>query len=89
MVQLPGDLDVFVSLNVSAEREAQLDLTHAFYSTGLAIAVAPKADDGVMGTLKQIFTAKFAKLLTPRYESIFSASRPSTNSREQGPYRSS
>src|SRR5438552_17811610 len=28
-------LDVFVSLNVSAEREAQLDLTHAFYSTGL------------------------------------------------------
>jgi ABC-type amino acid transport substrate-binding protein len=56
-------LDVFVSLNVSAEREAQLDLTHAFYSTGLAIAVAPKADDGVMGTLKQIFTAKFAKLI--------------------------
>jgi ABC-type amino acid transport substrate-binding protein len=56
-------LDVFVSLNVSAEREAQLDLTHAFYSTGLAIAVAPKPDDGVLGTLEQIFTAKFAKLI--------------------------
>jgi polar amino acid transport system substrate-binding protein len=56
-------LDVFVSLNVSAEREATMDLTHAFYSTGLAIAVAPKADDGLAATLKQIFTTKFAKLI--------------------------
>ncbi|HEV7554914.1 MAG TPA: transporter substrate-binding domain-containing protein [Kofleriaceae bacterium] len=56
-------LDVFVSLNVTAEREAQLDLTHAFYSTGLAIAVSPKPDDGVGATFKQIFTAKFGKLM--------------------------
>jgi polar amino acid transport system substrate-binding protein len=56
-------LDVFVSLNVTAEREAQLDLTHAFYSTGLAIAVAPKSGDSIATTLKQIFTAKFAKLI--------------------------
>ncbi len=56
-------LDVFVSLNVSAEREATMDLTHAFYSTGLAIAVAPKEDAGLGATLKAIFTAKFGKLI--------------------------
>ena len=58
-----ADLDAFVSLNVTAEREASLDLTHAFYSTGLAIAVAPKADTGLLSTLRSIFTAKFAKLI--------------------------
>ncbi len=56
-------LDVFVSLNVSAEREATMDLTHAFYSTGLAIAVAPKDASGLGATLKAIFTQKFAKLI--------------------------
>jgi hypothetical protein len=50
-------------MNISAEREAQLDLTHAFYSTGLAIAVAPKSDDGLGATLKAIFTPKFGKLI--------------------------
>lgn len=56
-------LDVFVSLNVSAEREATMDLTHAFYSTGLAIAVAPKDGGGLMATLGAIFTAKFGRLI--------------------------
>jgi ABC-type amino acid transport substrate-binding protein len=56
-------LDVFVSLNVSADREAISDLTHAFYSTGLAIAVSPKDSGGLGGTLKAIFTPKFAKLI--------------------------
>ena len=58
-----AELDVFVSMNVTAKRQAQLDLTHAFYSTGLAIAVAPKADAGLGATLGQIFTSKFAKLI--------------------------
>src|SRR5262245_42951745 len=58
-----AQVDVFVSLNVTAEREAKADLTHAFYSTGLAIAVAPKAETGVFATLRQIFTTKFAKLI--------------------------
>lgn len=56
-------LDVFVSVNVSAEREATSDLSHAFYSTGLAIAVATKGEAGVLSTLGQIFTRKFAALL--------------------------
>ncbi len=56
-------VDVFVSLNVSVDREATMDLTHAFYSTGLAIAVAPKDNGGLLATLGAIFTAKFARLI--------------------------
>jgi ABC-type amino acid transport substrate-binding protein len=58
-----GQVDVFLSWNVSAEHEAQLDLSHAFYSTGNAIAVAPKPDDGFAATLKAIFTPKFGRLI--------------------------
>ncbi|HEU0029834.1 MAG TPA: transporter substrate-binding domain-containing protein [Kofleriaceae bacterium] len=58
-----AQLDAFVSLNVTAEREATMDFTHAFYSTGLAIAVAPKPDDGLGATLRAIFTPKFGKLI--------------------------
>jgi ABC-type amino acid transport substrate-binding protein len=56
-------LDAFVSLNVSAEREAIMDFSHAFYSTGIAIAVAPKDTSGLGAMLKAIFTARFAKLI--------------------------
>ncbi|MFO0723607.1 MAG: transporter substrate-binding domain-containing protein [Myxococcota bacterium] len=35
-------LDVVVSLNITAKREGIMDLTHAFYSTGLAIAARPE-----------------------------------------------
>jgi ABC-type amino acid transport substrate-binding protein len=58
-----ASLDVFVSLNITAEREATMDLTHAFYSTGLAIAVAPKDASGLGATLRAIFTPKFARLV--------------------------
>lgn len=58
-----GAVDVVVSLNITADREKDMDLTHAFYSTGLAIAVAPHADSGLGATLEQIFTAKFGKLV--------------------------
>lgn len=56
-------IDVYVSFSVSAKRARGWDLTHAFYSTGIAIAVAPHPDDGLAGTLRQLFTARFAKLL--------------------------
>ena len=52
-------LDVIVSLNVSVQAEQKLDLTHAFYSTGLAIAVVPK-EPSTFSSLKQIFTRGFA-----------------------------
>ncbi len=58
-----GELDVLVSLNISERSEADMDLTHAFYSTGLGIAVRPSVDDGLLGTLKAIFTRRFAKAI--------------------------
>jgi len=66
-----ADLDVFVSLNVTPEREATMDLTHAFYSTGLAIAVAPKDSGGLGATLAAIFTARFAKLIAALLAMLF------------------
>lgn len=58
-----AQVDVFISFNVTVEREAALDLTHAFYSTGNAIAVAPKVDDGFGATIGAIFTPKFGRLI--------------------------
>jgi ABC-type amino acid transport substrate-binding protein len=58
-----GAVDVVVSLNISAQREKELDLTHAFFSTGLGIAVKPGDDGGWTSTAKQFFTLKFAKVL--------------------------
>lgn len=58
-----GELDVLVSLNITERSEADMDLTHAFYSTGLAIAVRPSADDGLLGTVKAIFTGRFVKAI--------------------------
>jgi polar amino acid transport system substrate-binding protein len=58
-----AQVDVFISFNVTVEREAALDLTHAFYSTGNAIAVAPKVDDGFGATVRAIFTPKFGRLI--------------------------
>jgi ABC-type amino acid transport substrate-binding protein len=51
-------IDVVCSLNVTAQAEQKMDLTHAFYSTGLTIAVVP-APAGVIATLKQVFTKGF------------------------------
>src|SRR5215471_14602252 len=58
-----GAVDVVVSLNISAQREKELDLTHAFFSTGLGIAVKPGDDGGWTSTARQFFTLKFAKVL--------------------------
>jgi len=51
-------IDVVVSLNVSPTAERAMDLTHAFYSTGLAIAVVP-GESGPLTMLKQVFTKGF------------------------------
>ncbi len=58
-----GRVDVVVSLNISAEREAELDLTHAFYSTGLGIAIRPGDDGGWTTTARQFFTMKFLRVM--------------------------
>jgi polar amino acid transport system substrate-binding protein len=50
------DIDVIVSLNVSAEREALFDLTHAFYSTGLAIAVGHSSSTAWRSMLTRLWS---------------------------------
>jgi ABC-type amino acid transport substrate-binding protein len=54
-----GEPDVIVSLNILPEREEKLDLTHAFYSTGLAIAVPPKPGHGIGHALRKVLTPGF------------------------------
>lgn len=56
-------LDVIISVNITAERERLNDVTHAFYSTGLAIAVVPRADTGLMTTVRRIFSSQFLRLV--------------------------
>src|SRR5215472_3076991 len=51
-------IDVVVLLNVTSKAESVMDLTHAFYSTGLTIAVIP-APAGFVATLKQVFSRGF------------------------------
>ena len=56
-------LDVIVSVNITAEREKLNDVTHAFYSTGLTIAVVPRARTGFLGTVKRIFSSQFLQIV--------------------------
>ncbi len=56
-------LDVIVSVNITAEREKLNDVTHAFYSTGLAIAVVPRAQTGFLSTVKRIVSSRFLQLV--------------------------
>src|SRR5258706_83911 len=77
-------LDVFVSLNVSAEREAQLDLTHAFYSTDPAIYQRRRSAPSIRARVRATSSAgrfRSAAIKTPR--------RPSTRSRRVRSKRSS
>ena len=57
-----GSLDAVVAaLTITADREARFDFTHPFYHTGLGIAVQLRDSDGILGTLKQLFSADFGK----------------------------
>jgi ABC-type amino acid transport substrate-binding protein len=49
------EIDVVVSLNISAKREATMDLTHAFFNTGLAIAVTPEPQS-LLGMIAGVLT---------------------------------
>jgi len=55
-----GRLDVSVAaLTIKAERETQVDFTHPFYTTGLAIAV-PVEEGTVGAVLQSLLSAEFA-----------------------------
>lgn len=53
-----GDVDVVVSLNITAERERRLDLTHAFESTGLGIATRA-SPPGTLAALVAVLSPSF------------------------------
>lgn len=54
-------IDVIVSVNASAKNEEVMDVTHAFYQTGLAIATRVEPKSGTAAIMQKIFTMKFLK----------------------------
>ena len=56
-------VDVVTTLNVSPKMNARYELTHAFYSTGLAIAVAEPERESVLAMLGRIFSGGFVLIL--------------------------
>ena len=57
-------VDIAVSpLTITSEREKVLDFTHAYFTTGLSIAVINKSSDDIFGILKSLFTIKFMKVV--------------------------
>jgi len=59
-----GKIDVAVAaLTISTERERVLDFTHAFFSTGLGIAVAEKKKNPWIAVLQRLFSPAFLKIV--------------------------
>jgi ABC-type amino acid transport substrate-binding protein len=59
-----SSLDAAVAaLTITPEREKKFDFTHAFYTTGLGIAVAVKAQNPWFTVAKRVISAAFLKVL--------------------------
>ena len=59
-----GSLDAAVAaLTITPEREKNLDFTHAFYTTGLGIAVADKAHNPWFTVARRVVSAAFLKVV--------------------------
>ena len=59
-----GPLDAAVAaLTITAEREKNFDFTHAFYTTGLGIAVAGKAQNPWFTVVRRFFSVAFLKVV--------------------------
>ena len=58
-----GEIDVAISLNIAPSTEAAYDMSHAFLSTGLGIAVEPQAA-GVGAALLRMLSPSFCCLLS-------------------------
>ena len=54
-------IDVVVSVNASSKNEEFMDVTHGFYSTGLAIAARTEPKSGLSTIASKIFSLKFLK----------------------------
>lgn len=58
------EVDVGVgAITINASREQRMDFTHPFYSTGIAIAVAPHQHGGLWTTLGRFVSGDFAKIV--------------------------
>ena len=59
-----GSLDAAVAaLTITSEREKNFDFTHAFYTTGLGIAVAAKAHNPWFTVVRRFISAAFLKVV--------------------------
>jgi len=57
------DVDVVATLNVSEKMNARYDLSHAFYSTGLSIAIPEAKKESAWGVIVRIFSGTFLLIL--------------------------
>jgi len=57
------DVDVVATLNVSEKMDARYDLSHAFYSTGLAIAVPQPKKESLFQLVARVFSGGFVLIL--------------------------
>jgi ABC-type amino acid transport substrate-binding protein len=59
-----GSLDAAVAaLTISPDREKKVDFTHAFYTTGLGIAVAVKAHNPWLSVIRRFISVAFLKVV--------------------------
>ncbi len=59
-----GTLNASVAaLTVTADREARIDFTHPFYTTGLAIAVPPREGGGWLRVAERFFSLEFLTVI--------------------------
>lgn len=59
-----GSLDVAAAaLTVTADREARVDFTHPFFTTGLAIALSRSREESWLDTMGMVFNGAFLALL--------------------------
>lgn len=57
-----GSLDAAAAaITVTSDREKVLDFTHAYYSTGLALAVRPERRSGWVGVVEAVFSWPFLR----------------------------
>lgn len=54
-------LDVVVSVNITSRNEKAMDVSHAFYSTGLGIASRTEPRSSVSSIAAKVFSLRFAK----------------------------
>jgi polar amino acid transport system substrate-binding protein len=59
-----GEIDVAIAaISITAERDRHVDFSHAYYSTGLGIAVPQRRTLSLWGLLRGLLTARFFEII--------------------------